>query len=158
MPIFTEDEKKAGTSEDFLDLINNQRKSEGDGDGGKIKSLLRKIPVATIILLILILVLGGLVISLESRLSSLAGDVDEMRKLKTQLAAVESKVEASRAETQKLKADLAQTKSEVDAMKAQREKAEAERIRQQELAKKKPAAAPKKPAPVPPRPKKPQAF
>jgi septal ring factor EnvC (AmiA/AmiB activator) len=160
MPIFTEDEKQTTTSEDFLKIMESQGKArKAANSGGGFKAAFSRISVATVILFILVIALGAIVAYGMFRVSGLLSEVDEIKTIKTQLQAMENRLDGASAENQKLKNELGQGKGQLEALRNEREKMEAEmRRRDEERKKAAAAAAQKKPVPPPNKPKKPQPF
>ena len=152
MAFLRKDKDREKSIEEFLKPMENQEIIKGDNRGRDegIKSTLRKLPITMIILVILIIIIVGMVISLETKISTLKADIDEIGSLKKQVAVLEAKLEDENKDREKLKAELSLLKNDIGALKSQNEKAE---VQKQIEAKKK--IVPKKSSP---KNKKPQSF
>jgi hypothetical protein len=152
MAFLRKDKDREKSIEEFLKPMENQETIKGDNRGRDegIKSTLRKLPTTMIILVILIIIIVGMVISLGTKISTLKADIDEIGRLKKQVAALEAKLEDANKDSEKSKTELSLLKNDIGALKSQNEKAEAQK---QIEAKKK--IVPKKSSP---KNKKPQSF
>ena len=88
-----ENEKKPAVSvEELLDLLQAKKEKEARHPERQ-KSFFQIIPVATIILGLLIVALGTMVIILKSDIASLKNDITDLKNLKTQVAALDPKLQ-----------------------------------------------------------------
>lgn len=126
-----EDEKKPSVSVDeLLDLLQTKKGKESQHGPGQ-KSLVKGLPVATIILGLLIIALGAMVIILKSDIAALKNDISDLKNLKTQVATLdpklqittlEGKLEEMKKEKEAMKGGIAQLRDELEALKAERKK------------------------------------
>jgi hypothetical protein len=122
---------------------------EEEGFASKLNHLL---PVLLPVFIILIIIIGAATIFLRMQISTAKGDIINLdRKIngidfasfKSEISAVNTKLERISKENDKLKSDLAQLRNEIEAVKTRKEKADASAQKQPAVKKK---AANKNPA------------
>jgi len=152
MPIFDEDDKVTDNLDGFPDFSVTRGYAKKEEKKDKVPAFVKKIPVLSVILIILIVVLGGAIFFLGVKVTSLSTDLNEVKGIRGQLSAMQSGIDAaidsSNKERNRLKGEVSQLRNEIDAMKAQqRRQAEVTRERQAAAEAKKKAAAAVKKAP-----------
>lgn len=126
-----ENEKKPTVSvEELLNLLQEKKEKEARRPGRQ-KSFFKSIPVATIILGLLIVALGAMLIILKSDIVSLKNDINDLKNLKTQVAALdpklqittlEGKLEDFMKEREVMKGEVTQLRGEMEALKTGQKK------------------------------------
>ena len=156
MPVFDEKDSGINDIEEFPAYGPTRGKPKKEAPKGTVPGAMKKIPILTIIFIVLIVLVGVMTLSIAARVSTLSGEIGEVKAIKSQLATVQTSLDASiqsaNNERNKLKSEIAQLQSDLDVMKAlQRHQAEAAVQKQAALQKqaeeaKKKAVPAKKPA------------
>ncbi|MCX5806142.1 MAG: hypothetical protein NT010_08775 [Proteobacteria bacterium] len=139
-------EKEIKIDDDFFKMPEEHLKPkiniEEEGFASKINHLL---PVLLPVVIILIIIVGAATIFLRMQISTTKGDIINLdRKIssidfasfKSEITAVNTKLERISKENDKLKSDLAQLKNEMETVKARKEKADASAQKQPAVKKK----------------------
>ena len=119
-------------------------------------------PLLHIVTILLVIVVGIIAVLSWVNMSAISAETTDLRAkitsidtagLKSQLAAIESRLDNMKKEDEKFRADASQLNNEIHTLKGKVEKLEAVNQKQQPAAKKKPAdkPQPQKPKPVPTR-------
>jgi septal ring factor EnvC (AmiA/AmiB activator) len=153
-----EEEKQAKNDDELFRIPENHLNIR---DTYEKKSLLSKLkdlmPLLHIVTGLLVVIVGIIAVLSWINMSALSAEITDLRAkmnsvdtagMKSQLAAVESKMENMKKEDEKFRADMSQLNNEVHTLKGKIEKLEAAGQKQQPAAKKKPADKPPKTKPV----------
>lgn len=146
MPVFDENGKQINSEEELPKM------KDPEEAGGGFQPPRKQFPMLPAALGIVALILAVIAIVFFLKANTLEQEVDILKKSKAQLASTETKLQDITKENQKTRAELNQVKGELDTMRAKNQALE------DQLAKKKAAAAAPKKAPAPdkkPAPKKP---
>ncbi|HEY3276595.1 MAG TPA: hypothetical protein VGJ94_08240 [Syntrophorhabdaceae bacterium] len=152
MPIFDEDDKGTNNMDGFPDFSVTRGYAKKEEKKEKIPSFIKKIPLLSLVLIILMVLLGGAVAFLAAKMAALNTELNEVKGIRGQLSTMQtgfdSAVEGMNKERNRLKTEVSQLRNEIDAMKAQqRRQAEVARERQTAAEAKKKAAPAKKTPP-----------
>jgi hypothetical protein len=130
MRIVEEEKKPSVSVEELLDLLQTKKEKEARRPERE-RPFLKGLPMATIILVLLIVAMGVMVIILKSDIAILKNDITDLKNLKTQVATLdpklqittlEGKLEDMKKEKEVMKGEMAQIKGEMEALKAERKK------------------------------------
>jgi peptidoglycan hydrolase CwlO-like protein len=148
MPIFDENDKGIDDLEGLPD--SSVRRGYVKEGNKKVPGLVKKAPILSIVLIVLVVSLGGVASLLATRLSNLSTEMNELKGIKAQLSSLQSGVDSSIDADLKardgLKIEISRVQKEIDAMRTeQRHKAELARERQAAAEAKKKAPTANKP-------------
>jgi peptidoglycan hydrolase CwlO-like protein len=139
-------EKQIKIDDDFFKMPEEQWKpQENNMEDGAVAKTKHLLPVLLPIAFILIIIIGAATVFLRMQISTVKGDIINLYKkvgnidissFKSEMSAIEAKLDHIKNENDKLKSDLAQLRNEIEAIKARKEKADAA-IQKQPVAKKK---------------------
>lgn len=153
MPVYDENDKGMNN----LDGLPNfspetgykpppRTKVKKPGMKDKLSGSLKKVPIFSIVIILLILLVGIMTLSVAARVSSLSAEIADVRAVKMELGNLQSSTETKLAalthERDRMKTELSQLKAELDAMRSQ-QKHQAEAAAQKLAAAQKQAAAAK---------------
>ncbi len=151
MPVFDENDKDISNLEGFTKYMETQHITKKEGPMDKIRNVVGRIPWLSVALLVLIVIVGVMVFSLNLRLTALRAEMEETKGIRAEMtnlqSGVDAKIEAFNREKAGLRSEVAQLRNELESMKSMRKKAESDVQKQQA------SAAKKKPAPKKNQPK-----
>jgi hypothetical protein len=127
-------EKQIKIDDDFFKIPEMQLKpKENEGENGAVAKIKHLFPVLLPIAFILIIIIGAAAVFLRMQISTSKGDIINLYRkvdnidigsLKSDMTAIESKLERINKENDKLKSDVAQLRNEMEALKTRKEKAD----------------------------------
>lgn len=133
MPVFDENGKQITNDEEFPKM-----KDPEEAEAGLSKPARKGLPILPAALGLIALIFAVAAGFYMYRANGLEQEVEILKKIKVQLASTETKLSEATKDNNKVRAELSQVKNELDAAKAKNQALE------EQLAKKKAAAAPKK--------------
>lgn len=149
MPIFDENDKGLNDLEGLPDSSVKRAYVKKEYKRPESPGPVKNIRILPTVLLVLVVSLGGATSFLANRLSNLSAEMNELKGIKAQLSAMQSKtdsgIDAASKERKELRTEISHLQDEIDAMKTrQRREAETARERQAEAEAKKKAPVAKK--------------